>query len=321
MSSRRIFLYPAIWAFVLMFVSTPAWSMHIEFKSEARVDGSALSLQDVARISPDQAARQYGEIELFRVRSPHAVQIYRASTLRAYILRQIGDKAQITWSGEKEITVRRAGGELIDQHRMQSLVQDYLQEHFDTSAVTHLEFIPGKLPAPFTLPNKNWECTVRPSDQNLLSARSFSLEFRDQRRVLRNVTVRGEVRARASVVVAARNLRRGQTIGREDVNVQQRELNRRVEPLFDLDKVVNKRAVRSIRAESVIDAQKIARPHLVRRRQPVTLIVRKGHMQISASGISQENGSKSERVCVENASSGEEVFGYVVGRDTVEVSF
>lgn len=306
---------------ILVLASAPVWSMRIEFKSEARVEGAVLTLQDVAKLSPDQAARRYGDIELFRLRSSQAVQIYRASTLRAYILRQIGDRNQITWAGRKSVTVRRAGGELIDHRRMQSLVRDYLQEHFENSAVTHLEFIPGKLPAPFTLPNENWECTVRPSDQNLLSARRFSLEFREQGRVLRNVTMRGEVRARARVVVAVRDLRRGQTIDPGDVSLQPRELSRRDEPIFELEEVVKKRVVRSIPADSVLDAQKIARPHLVRRRQPVTLIVRKGHMQISASGIALEDGTKTERVCVENVSSGQEVYGYVVGRDTVEVTF
>ena len=317
----RFFLFPAFLALILIWTSAPAWGMRIEFKSEARVEGSVLTLQDVARLSPHQAARRYGDIELFRLRSNQAVQIYRASILRAYILQQIGDKNQITWAGKKSIAVRRAGGQLIDHHRMQSLVRDYLQEHFVNSAVTHLEFVPGKLPAPFTLPNKNWECTVRPSDQNLLSARRFSLEFREQGRVLRNVTMRGQVRARARVVVAARDLRRGQTIGRGDVSLQQRELSRRAEPVFDLEEVVSKRVVRSIPADSVLDAQKIARPHLVRRRQPVTLIVRKGQMLISASGIAQENGAKTDRVCVENARSGQEVSGRVVGKDTVEVIF
>ncbi len=321
MFSIRIFLFPVSLALILMWVSAPAWSMRIEFKSEARVQGSVLTLQDVAKLSPDQAAKRYGDIELFRLRSNQAVQIYRAATLRAYILRHIGDRDQITWAGNKNITVRRAGGELIDHHRMQSLVQDYLQEHFENSSITRFEFVPGKLPAPFTMPTQNWECTVRPSDQNLLSARRFSLEFREQGRVLRNVTMRGEVRARADVVVASRDLRRGQTIDRGDVSLQQRELSRRAEPIFDLEAVVNKRVLRSIRADSVLDAQKIARPHLVRRRQPVTLIVRKGHMLISASGIAQENGARTDRVCVENARSGKEVYGRVVGKNTVEVAY
>jgi flagella basal body P-ring formation protein FlgA len=53
----------------------------------------------------------------------------------------------------------------------------------------------------------------------------------------------------------------------------------------------------------------------------VTIIVRKGKMIISASGIAQEDGVEMDRVLVENARSGQEVYGYVIAKDTVEVGW
>ena len=301
--------------------SATVWGLRIEFKPEVEVQGSVLTLQDVARISPQDAAERYGDMKLFRLRSSQAVQVYRSSTLRAYILQKVASGTRIHWAGEKEVSVRRAGGELIDHQQMQTLVQDYLDQAFDHPGVTKATFLPHRMPSQFTIREPNWECIVRPSNQNLVSARRFSLMFRGSGRVLRNITVRGEVQVRAEVVVAVRDLGRDQNIGREDVQIQERELSRRVEPVFALDQVVGKRTRHSIQGDSVIDAQDIARPHLVQRRQPVTIIVRKGKMIISASGIAQEDGVKMDRVLVENARSGQEVYGYVIAKDTVEVGW
>ncbi|MFO7803971.1 MAG: flagellar basal body P-ring formation chaperone FlgA [Desulfovermiculus sp.] len=317
----RFFLFPALLVFLLLWAANPAWGLRIEFKPEAKVEGSVLRLRDVAYLSPEEAAQRYGDIELFHLRSNQGVQTYRASTLRAYIRQQVGQESKITWAGEKSITVRRAGGELIDHQEMQALIQDYLEESLDHPGVTQVTFTPGMMPSPFTVQDQNWECTVRPSDQNLVSARRFSLIFSGSGRVLRNVTVRGEVQVRGEVAVAVQDLGRHQTIAREDVQLRERVISRRVEPVFDLQEAVGKRVQRSTQADSVIDAQDIARPHLVRRRQPVTLIVRKGKMVISASGIAQEDGAKMDRVCVENARSGQEVYGHVVGKNIVEVAF
>ncbi len=304
---------------ILLWTAPAAWGLRIAFLPQAEVQGSVLRLGDVAEISPPKAAQRYQDMQLFHLPSQQAVRVYRASTLRAYIQQHIDAAANITWAGEKRVTVRQAGGGLVDGRMMQTQVQDYLQEYFDHPAVTKVQFVPQRLPQPFTVHAKNWECTVRPAHQNPLSARRFSLLFRGPHGVLRNLTVRGKVQVQAQVAVARRDLGRDQSVTREDVRIESKELDRRVEPVFDLNKVVGKRITHFIPAGSVIESQDIARPHLVRRREPVTLIVRKGKMVISASGIAQEDGAKMDRVCVENARSGQEVYGHVVAKDTVEV--
>jgi len=318
---RLLGLYFLVGGLILLWTAPSAWGLRIAFLPQAEVQGSVLRLGDVAEISPQKAAQRYQDMELFHLPSQQTVRVYRASTLRAYIQQHIDAAEAVTWAGEKRVTVRRAGGELIDGQMMKAQVQDYLQDFFDHPAVTEVQFVPQGLPQPFTVSVPDWECTVRPSSQNPLSARRFSLLFRGPHGVLRNLTVRGKVRVQAQVAVAKRDLGRDHSVAREDVHIESRELARRVQPMFDLAKVVGKRITHSIRAGSVIESQDIARPHLVRRREPVTLIVRKGKMMISASGIAQEDGAKMDRVCVENTRSGQEVYGHVVAKDTVEVGF
>jgi len=138
---------------------------------------------------------------------------------------------------------------------------------------------------------------------------------------LRTTQVRGEVRVRARVVTASRDVPRDQIIGANDVELQDRELSGRLDPIFEISNVVGKRMQSSLRSGTIIENQDIARPYLVRRRKPVTLILRKGKMLISAAGIAQEDGAKMDRICVQNTSSGQEVYGRVVAKDTVEVTF
>ncbi len=308
----------------LLVLSGPAvnaWGLHIEFKPAAQIEDSVIRLGDVAHLSPEQDAGQYEGLELFRMRSNQTIQEYRTSTLRAYVQQHIGNTAKISWGGEDRIVVRRAGGELIDHQIMLDQIMQYLEEHFDHPSVSHVDFVPRKMPEPFVLPDPNWECTVRPSNQPLLSNRRFSLVFQSSTRTLRTVHVRGELRVGARVAVAGRNLSRGQTLARSDIELEERELSGRSEPIFELEEAVGKRVQNTLRSGTIIDAQNIARPHLVERRKPVTLIVRKGKMIISATGIAREDGAKMDRVCVENAQSGQEVYGRVVASDTVEVAF
>ncbi len=302
-------------------ITAVAWGLSIEFKPEAKVDNSVLTLGDVALISPAQAAEKYSAMPLFKLNHNNALQVYRASTLKAYIHQGLDRNQKISWTGAEKVIVRRSGGELIDEQVMQTLIEDYLVQHFDHPAVSRVEFVPGVMPEPFIVQSKNWDCTVRPSNSNLISARRFSLVFRQDNSVVRNVTAQGKVNVLAKVAVAARDLHRDETIHQDDVLMQLRELPRLDSAVFDLQQALGKQVRHFLGAGSMIDAQKIKRPNLVRRNSKVTLIARKGGMQIMASGVAQEDGAKMDRISVQNLNSGQEVFGRVLAEDIVEVMF
>lgn len=302
-------------------ITAVAWGLSIEFKPEAEVDSPVLKLGDVAIISPAQAAEKYSAMPLFKLNHNNALKVYRSSTLKAYVHQGLGRNQKISWAGAEKVTVRRSGGELIDEQVMQTLIEDYLVQHFDHPSVSRIEFVPGVMPKPFIVQSENWDCTVRPSNSNVISARRFSLVFRQDNSVVRNVTAQGKVNVLAKVAVAARDLHRDESIHQDDVLMQQRELSRLEGAVFDLQQALGKQVRHFLGAGSVIDAQKIKRPNLVRRNNKVTLIARKGNMQIIALGVAQEDGAKMDRVCVQNLNSGQEVFGRVLAQDIVEVMF
>jgi flagella basal body P-ring formation protein FlgA len=309
-------------AFMLFGLTIPAaFGLDVVFKPRAQIEDSAIRLRDVALLSPADAAKQYADLVLFNMRDNRSVQEYRSSTLQAYIQHKLGETKNVSFSGEDSVLVRRAGGNIISEQIMLEQVQQYLEKYFDHPAVSSIEFQPRKFPEPFVLQVPDWECTVRPSREILLSSRRFSLDFHRNNRLLHTAQVRGEVRVRARVVTASRDIPRGRTIEANDVELQDRELSGRFDPIFEIRKVVGKRMQSSLRSGAIIENQNIARPYLVRRRKPVTLILRKGKMLISAAGIAQEDGAKMDRICAQNTSSGQEVCGWVVAKDTIEVTF
>ncbi|MFO7718735.1 MAG: flagellar basal body P-ring formation chaperone FlgA [Thermodesulfobacteriota bacterium] len=311
-------------AFWLLFGSAlpaAAEAVQVTFLPEATVQGETLHLQDVARITPESAAQKWGEVRLFQVPDYGSVRTYRTSTLKAYVLQQTAAQGQkFEWDGAEHVNVRREG-QLVSQEKMVELVQDFIQKQLDRPELASVSFEASQVPQPFTLPNEQWKCEVVPSSSQILSARRFTLLFRQQGRLVQKSTVTGRVKAEAEVVTARRDVDRGHVLQSGDLRVQGQRLSRLDDPVFESSAAVGKRVTRSVRSGQVLDRSILAAPILVNRGNPVTLEAVKGPLTITAKGVAQEDGGLQDTIRVENARSGKEVFGTVVGKDTVRVNF
>ena len=309
-----------LWLLFGSALSAFAGTVQVTFLPEAMVQGDTLHLRDVARITPQSAAQKWGAVRLFQVPDYGSVRTYRTSTLKAYVLQQAAQGQEFEWGGAKHVSVRREG-QLVSQQEMVQLVQEYIRKRLDRPEVASFSFESSRVPQPFTLPNDDWECEVVPSSSHVLSARRFNLLFRQQGRLVHRGTVSGRIRAEAEVVTARRDVDRGHVLQASDVQVQRHRLSRLDDPVFESSAAVGKRVTRSVRSGQALDHSVLAAPILVNRGNPVTLQAVKGPLRITAKGVAQEDGGLQDTIRVENARSGKEVFGTVVGRDTVRVNF
>ena len=309
-----------LWLLFGSALSAFAGTVQVTFLPEATVQGETLHLRDVARITPQSVAQKWGTVRLFQVPDYGSVRTYRTSTLKAYVLQQTAQGQKIKWGGAEHVSVRREG-QLVSQEQMVHLVQDFIRKRLDRPEVASVSFEANRVPQPFTLSNEQWECEVVPSSSQVLSARRFTLLFRQQGRLVQKSTVSGRIRAEAEVVTARRDMDRGHVLQSSDLRVQRQRLSRLDDPVFASSVAVGKRVTRSLRSGQVLDRSLLAAPILVNRGNPVTLQAIKGPLRITAKGVAQEDGGLQDTIRVENARSGKEVFGTVVGRDTVRVNF
>ena len=126
----------------------------------------------------------------------------------------------------------------------------------------------------------------------------------------------------AGGVQVTRVVRRGETIGANDVSLLGTRLSELPRGAFDGETfVVGTTAQRELRPGQWLTEQMVKTPLTVRRGQVVTMCLKRGPLSITAPGIVQQNGARGQVVRVQNAGSQREIFARVISKDEVQVVY
>lgn len=122
------------------------------------------------------------------------------------------------------------------------------------------------------------------------------------------------------VVVAARNLSRGDRVIDKDVRIEDRDiLSNGHLPLTSTEEAVGLLVTRSVAQGVEITDNMLERPVLVKRGDRVTLVSKAGSIAVSTVVEARENGREGERIRVKNLGSGRTVDATVTADGTVEI--
>ena len=123
------------------------------------------------------------------------------------------------------------------------------------------------------------------------------------------------------VVVAARNLSRGETLGSADITKEERDiLASGSVPLEDTEQAVGLLVNRSVSQGIELTGKMLERPVLVKRGDRITLTSTAGGIAVSTTVEARENGKEGERIRVKNLSSGRTVDAIVAPDGSVYVT-
>lgn len=123
-------------------------------------------------------------------------------------------------------------------------------------------------------------------------------------------TVRGAVKG--PVLVATETLARGEVVPAESVEVVEADLTKlRSEPVRSLAALGDRVPDRTIGAGRTLEKSLLEARPVVRKGDPVELVVRNGAVTVSATGIARRDGAPGDRIVAVNASSGKELLGEV----------
>lgn len=208
---------------------------------------------------------------------------------------------------------------VVDQAQVREILENYLKANRDFLPAGKVRFKRVNLPQPIKLPAGELDVEVIPSDPSILKSSRFTLLFRVNGRVKKNIVVRGEIEVVAPVVVAAADLRRGDLIGANDVKLARMNLADLRNPALDPREVIGMQLKRSVRQGKPINIRTIEAPPIIHRGDLVTITVRKGSLTVTAKGIAGHDAKKGSTIKVRNSSSNKEVLCKVVAPGRVQV--
>ena len=129
------------------------------------------------------------------------------------------------------------------------------------------------------------------------------------------------VRNEQSVLMLARGVAAGETLGPADITTVRRDTARMAGAvLSDPQLAVGRVARRALGAGTVLGAGDLVAPRIIRRGDSVALVSRRGGVEVRVAGKALGDAGQDERVSVENLSSRRVVQGIVAASGDVVVS-
>jgi flagellar basal body P-ring formation protein FlgA len=216
-------------------------------------------------------------------------------------------------------TVVSRNGTHITPTDITNSIDNFLLEMQDSLPEAEYSFIPRQLPLPFDIPTGNLEIRVIPSDPDIIGSKRFSLIYNVNKKTVKNISIRGQLKVMAPVAIVTQGVKRGSILQPDMVEMELRDLSTLRNPCTNLRKVLGKRLSKRLRRGSVLDLSFIEFPPVILKGQLVKMIVNNNGLQLTATGISHMNGKQGQVIRVKNIRSNKSVFCKVSSPGIVEV--
>lgn len=289
------------------------------FLEKASITKSFISLGDIVNFSETNETIQ----ALASQRIGSAPKPGRSVILDSHtILRQLASQqllpSDIRWKGASEISITREGVKITPE-KVSQIIDHYLQSRVKHIPKGEIRFIPRSLPLPFTLPAGEVTWNVLPSKSNIVNSSRFSIIFKVDNKVSKNLSVKGEIEALVPVAITSKNIKFDEPFSSSNVKMETRNIAHLKNPIFDLQQLQDKQATRSLKAGSVIKKSNLESIPLVYRGQPVKVLLRSGGLQLTTKGIARSDGGLNDMIRVQNANSNKILYCKVAAPGLVEV--
>jgi len=205
---------------------------------------------------------------------------------------------------------------------IQAAVQAYVEEHSPwPKGRTRVEFM--ETTADVAVPAEKVTIRIKGrANEDFIGRTSFTAFLQQGTKPLREAYVMVTLWVRMDVVVSTKSLSSGTVLGAGDVKILQKwydavPQNR----LSDLKEAVGKKLTVSVNPHMEITKNVLKDCPIVRRNQPVRIVLDNGVLCITASGVSQEDGILGDVVRVQNTTSKRVIHARVTGDALVAVDF
>lgn len=297
----------------------PCSALQITFKQEARVDGVIATLGDIAQF--DENTEMTQALASQRVaQSPPPGETVNLNSLgiKKQLSTTLSLPGSISWNGPRTVNLKRNGIQ-IGSTKIQEFIAEFLRRNSENLPDAEIRFIPAALPLPFILPVGTLTYEVIPSNPRILGSSRFSIIFRVDNHVAKNMSVRGRIEALAPIVVASGRLKKGSVLSPGNLTLAIQDLNELSNPGLDINSFSGKILKRNIKAGTPITLPMVTSLPVVRRGERVKIVISSGPMHLSASGIARTDGGRNQMIRVQNINSKKIIHCRVAAPGLVEV--
>ncbi len=332
------------WFAWILISSATAHGGEIELRSEVTATNSIVTLEQIARVSdrdPDRESR-LRRVQLLPAPAAGQSRVIPAAEVRRILTLQGVDVKRHQWSGAAKVVVRRpaslqsqvreasyqtpasGGSESPPKSsfagRVEQAIVAYLRQRADSHAVWQVATTLDQRDLP-RFARDFEDIQVYGGAAPWHGPQSFELVFSslDGREYMRRIDV--NVTQARMVPVARRGLQRGDRIRAEDVTLEVDNRYRNGQSINSLAEVIGLEVQSAISANQVIDVRQLKRPIIVKRRQPLTVLVRIPHGVVRMKTVAKQEAALDDVIEVVNPESKETLQARVVGPGVAEVLF
>lgn len=297
----------------------PSTALQITFKQNGQVEGPRVTLGDIVRFDEETEMTQALASQKVAQSPPPGESIRLNSlSIKKQLISTLSLPGSILWNGSRTVHLTRTGIH-IGSTRIQQIIAEYLRLNRENLPDAEIRFISAALPLPFILPAGTLTYEVIPSNPRILGSSRFSIIFRVDNRVAKNMSVRGKIEALAPVVVAGKRLKRGTVLSPSDLTLAVKDLNEVTSPGLNINNFSGKKLRRNIKAGTPITSTMVVSLPVIKRGERVKIVISSGAMHLSAIGIARANGGQNQMIRVQNINSNKIIYCRVAAPGLVEV--
>jgi len=304
---------------LILFFHTTCFGLKVTFNQDAVITKSYVSLSDIATFDEDSPLSQSLASKHISI-APKAGKsaTLTSKTVQDKILRELPLQTDIEWDGSATILVKREGISIGPQELERSIT-DFLSDQQVDFPLVDFTFVTREFPLPFVLPTGDLIVDVIPSNPDIIGSRRISLLYTVDGKLVKNISIRGKLKAMASVATLTQNVRRGSILTPGMVKLQTKDLGKLRNPCMDLREVLGKKITKTLRSGSVLELTSIDFPPLIQKGQLVKIYINHKGLRLTATGISAMSGKQDQIIRVMNTGSQKMIFCKVSAPGIVEV--
>lgn len=292
----------------------------IAVRTAAEVSGDRICLGDIAEIRGPDAELIQRLDRLFISQSPRPERMRSVSRrLVTFRLKQNDLNDRVRLDMPDRIDIRRPGVR-VPKARIETMIRNALRAEFAGQDGVRIQEVtvrgdvvlpPGAMHHEIVLPRERRSGAV-----------PLTVRFLSGGDVRETVSAVARISAFAPVVVARTPLARFQPVSPADIGIENRDLSAvAADALTDVAEAAGKRASRNIASGTVLTADLLELPPMVRRGDIVRILAESGRVRITALGEVRETGRRGERIRVVNLDTQKEIQARVIDPGTVAVMF
>ncbi len=310
---------------ILLFsILTPSFahSLEIIFKPSATVEGSGITLGDVADFSEQsEYSAALASLYICKAPDPGETTAFRAIRIKNHLNKtnKLQDAVDtLYWKGSPIIKVSRSAT-IIGPNRILSIIETFLARNSTAFPDATVQFTPSKLPLPFAVPVGELSYDVIPSDPSIIGSSRFSIIFKVNNTVVKNMSIIGKLAVFADIVVAGKPLIRGQLLTSDDLELKRMEISKTPDSFFSIHDLAGKRLKRNMRAGSVLRESYVEPMPIILQGQKVKMVLQNKSLTLTATGLARRDGAVGDVIRVQNINSRKIILCRIAGPGIVEV--